>query len=289
MATGKSKTGLGRGFDSLLPTAFDTSILIDEGERVQKLAITVLAPNPDQPRTIFDEVALQELADSITQYGIVQPLVASPHENGYRIIAGERRWRAAQLAGLKHVPVIVRTSQELEQLEIALIENVQRVDLSALEQAVSIERLHQQFNSSYDEIAKRLGKANSTVVNIARLLQLPEAAKQALIAKKITEGHARQILALKKSPEKQAELLELIIKNGWSVRQAERYVTSHKEGVAETDKVRERVETETPATKALSKRLSTPVHIKRMAHGGRLEITFKDDEHLQKLLKSLDT
>ena len=288
MATGKQKTGLGRGFDSLLPTSFDSSILVEEGERVQKLSVTVLVPNPDQPRTVFDKEALQELANSIVQYGIVQPLVASPEGSGYRIIAGERRWRAAQLAGLTHVPTIVRTSKELEQLEIALIENVQRVDLSSMEQAVSIERLHQQFNSSYDAIAKRLGKANSTVVNIVRLLQLPEAAKQALVKKQITEGHARQILALKGQDDKQAELLELIIKHGWSVRQAERYVTSLKEGVGEAKKVHERVQTETPATKALGKRLDTSVHIKRMAHGGRLEITFKDDDHLAHLLQNLE-
>lgn len=282
------QTGLGRGFGTLIPENFDAGILVDEGERVQKLALTVVEPNPDQPRTHFDETALKELAESIKQYGIVQPLVATPAGEKYRIVAGERRWRAAKLAGLTHVPVIVRSTEELQQLEIALIENVQRVDLSPLEQAVSIERLHQQFNAAYDDIAKRLGKASSTVANIARLLQLPEEAKQALAEKKIAEGHARQILALKNVPEKQLELLHLIIANGWSVRQAERYVTSHKEGVAETDKMQERVQTETPQTRALSKRLNTPVHVKRMAHGGRLEITFRDDEHLSELLKGLE-
>jgi len=284
---GTKQRGLGTSFSTLIPQNFDTTILVEDGERIQKLAVEVLQPNPAQPRQHFDEEALQELAQSITQYGIVQPLVASPAGKNYQIVAGERRWRAAKLAGLKQVPVIVRTSKELERLEIAIIENVQRVDLSPLEQAVSIERLHQQFNSPYDEIAKRLGKANSTVVNIARLLQLPEEAKQALIKKDITEGHARQILSLKNSPENQAELLNLIIKNGWSVRQAERYVTSHKEGVKDTEQVRERVETETPATRALGKRLGTSVAVKRMAHGGRLEITFKDDDHLAKLLESL--
>lgn len=285
---GAKQTGLGRGFDSLLPQAFDSTILVEEHERIQKLPVELLDANPDQPRQHFDETALNELAQSIKQYGIVQPLVASPEGTRYRIIAGERRWRAAKIAGLRQVPVIVRTSKELEQLEIAIIENVQRVDLSALEQAISIERLHQQFSTPYEEIARRLGKAHSTVVNIVRLLQLPDAAKEALRDKDITEGHARQILALKNSPQKQAELLKLIITNGWSVRQAERYVTSHKEGVGEADKVHERVHTETPATKALSSRLSTPVHIKRMAHGGRLEITFRDDDHLSTLLQNLD-
>jgi ParB family chromosome partitioning protein len=125
------------------------------------------------------------------------------------------------------------------------------------------------------------------VVNIVRLLQLPDDAKEALRKQEISDGHARQILALKKQPELQAELLKLIVTNGWSVRQAERYVTAHKEGVGEKEHKAQRVETETPATKALAQRLSTPVHIKRMAKGGRLEITFKDDEHLNSLLDSI--
>lgn len=281
--------GLGKGFSSLLPQDFDTAaLLVGEDERVQKLDLARLEPNPDQPRQHFDDVALNELAQSIKQYGIVQPLVASPHGSVFRIVAGERRWRAAKLAGLKQVPVIVRSSKELEQLEIALIENVQRVDLSALEQAVSIERLHVQFSSPYEAIAKRLGKASSTVINTVRLLQLPDEAKNALSKKKISEGHARQILALKGQPDKQAELLHLIVKNGWSVRQSERYVTSLKDGVQDTKKVHERVQTETPATKALSKRLGTPVNVRRMAHGGRLEITFKTDEELAKIINRLE-
>jgi ParB family chromosome partitioning protein len=289
MALGKQKTGLGRGFGSLLPTDFDAaSLLAEEHERIQKLVIKDLQPNPDQPRQHFDETSLQELAASIKQYGVIQPLVATKSGNGYVIIAGERRWRAAQIAGLKQVPVIVRTVKELEQLEIAIIENVQRVDLSPLEQAVSIERLHQQFNSSYESIASRLGKAHSTVVNIVRLLQLPDEAKEALRERAITEGHARQLLALKNAPEKQTELLALIIKHGWSVRQAERYVTSHKEGVKDSAQTQERVQTETPATEALGQRLGTKVAVKRMAHGGRLEITFRDDDHLQTLLQNLE-
>jgi len=163
-----SKAGLGKGLGSLIPEDFDTSMLVESGERIQKIAVGSLTPNPEQPRTTFDTVALSELASSIKQYGIVQPLVVSPYEGGYIIIAGERRWRASKLAGLKNVPAIVRTSKELERLELALVENVQRVDLSALEQAVSIERLHQQFNLAYNEIAQRLGKANSTVNNVVR-------------------------------------------------------------------------------------------------------------------------
>lgn len=287
MSTGK-KVGLGRGFDSLIPQGVDTAMLFDDQERVQKIAVTSLSPNPDQPRTTFDEDALMQLAESIKQHGILQPLVVTPYgESKYAIIAGERRWRAAQLAGEVKVPVIVRTTKELERLEIALVENVQRVDLSPLEQAVSIERLHQQFSMTYEAIAKRLGKASSTVNNIVRLLQLSDDAQQALNKGEIFEGHARAILSLKGMPEKQAELLRNIRSHGWSVRQAEQFVTSLKEGFKETKATRERMQTETPATKKLSKKLGgMPVHIRRMAKGGKLEIGFKSDEDLERILQS---
>lgn len=282
------QTGLGRGFGSLIPQNFDAGLLVDESERVQKLAVELLVPNPDQPRTIFDETALHELAASIKRYGIVQPLVVSPQGKKYTIIAGERRWRASIVAGLKTVPALVRTSKELEQLELALVENVQRVDLSPLEQAVSIERLHQQFNLSYQVIAQRLGKAATTVINMVRLLGLPEAARLALADRQITEGHARQILALKSQPEKQDELLKLIVQHGWSVRQAERFVTSIKDGFQESKAAVARMSSETPETKRLKKRYGTDVRIHRMAKGGRVEIVFSDDEQLASLLQDLE-
>jgi ParB family chromosome partitioning protein len=282
------RSGLGRGLGSLIPQNFDAGLLVDESERVQKLAVSALVPNPDQPRTVFDQAALEELAASIKRYGVVQPLVASPKGSTYILIAGERRWRAAQLAGLKSVPVMVRTSQELEQLELALVENVQRVDLSPLEQAVSIERLHQQFNLTYAEVAKRLGKAETTVSNMVRLLQLPEAARTALREKQISEGHARQILSLKTMPEKQTELLNMITKNEWSVRQAERFVSSVKAGYAETKAAEQRMAVETPETQRLSKRYGASVKIHRTAKGGRVEIAFANDAQLAQLLADLE-
>jgi ParB family transcriptional regulator, chromosome partitioning protein len=283
------KMGLGRGFDTLLPQNFDKSLLMDDHERIQKIAPEDLVPNPDQPRQHFDQEALEQLASSIKQYGIVQPLVVTPQaKGGYAIVAGERRWRAAKIAKLQKIPVIVRTVQQLENLELALVENVQRVDLSPLEQAVSIERLHQQFSMTYVDIAKRLGKADSTVVNIVRLLQLPEVARKALQEKKITEGHARTILSLKDMPDKQMDLLKAIQKNGWSVRQAEQFVTSIREGFKEVKATRERMSTQTQETKQLSKKIGgSPVFIRRMAKGGKLEIVFKTDEELQKILSTL--
>ncbi|HET7059744.1 MAG TPA: ParB/RepB/Spo0J family partition protein [Candidatus Saccharimonadales bacterium] len=277
--------GLGKGFDALISNDFDKSLLLTSEDRVEKIPVDKLHPGQHQPRQHFDEAALQELAASITRHGIVQPLVVTPDSSGnYSLIAGERRWRAATIAGLKDVPAIVRERKELEQLEIALIENVQRVDLSPLEQAVSIERLHEQFNLGYDEIAKRLGKGSSTVQNIVRLLKLPEAARDALAARKITEGHARAILSLKGDTERQDYLLRTIIAQGWNVRQAERFATSVKSGIKEAKKAHARALAETTETKQLSKKLGAPVSLKRTARGGKLEITFKSDDDLSRIV-----
>lgn len=282
------KRGLGKGFDSLISSDFDKSLLLTSEDRVEKLPVKALHPGPHQPRTHFDEGALKELSTSIKRHGIVQPLVVTPEKDGtYSLVAGERRWRAAKLANLESVPAIVRERKEIEQLEIALIENVQRVDLSPLEQAVSIERLHEQFNLGYDEIAKRLGKATSTVSNTVRLLQLPETAREALAKGDITEGHARALLALKADSERQEYLLRTIISQGWSVRQAERFVSSVKAGVKETKKAKERVQIETPETKRLGKKLGTPVTLRRTAKGGKLEIAFTSDEELARIITLL--
>jgi len=284
----KLNKGLGKGFGSLIPADFDASLLMDADERIQNILISEIMPNPEQPRRIFENTALQELSSSIKQYGILQPLILVPISgNEYKIVAGERRWRAAQLAGLQKVPAIVRLEQELEQLEIALIENVQRVDLSPLEQAVSIERLHQQFNMTYAQIADRLGKAVTTLNNIVRLLQLPPSGREALQTGLISEGHARAILALKDLPDKQTELLESIKAKGWSVRQAEQYVRTQKDGITKKNAVSQQMSKITPETKELAKLLEVPVTIYRTAKGGRLEIHFSSDDDLQKILLKL--
>ena len=282
------KSSLGRGMDSLLPQNFDQSFLLEESERIQKIDIQKIKPNKDQPRKHFDEEAITQLASSIKQYGILQPLIVSPGEaDNYIIIAGERRYRASQKAGLSSLPVIVRSSEELEQLEIALVENVQRVDLSPLEQASSIERLHEQFNMSYIDIAKRLGKADTTVVNIVRLLQLPDNVKAALKEKKISEGHARTILALKNALDKQNELLRNIINNKWSVRQAEQFVIGAKKDKKTDKELDKHMVRENKETQALSKQIAAPVTIRRTAKGGKLEIGFTSDKDLSEIIKRL--
>ncbi len=278
-----TKTGLGKGLDALIPEEFDSSIL-ESNERIQKLPIKAVVPNPDQPRKHFDEESLSELAKSIKSHGIVQPLIVTKNGEKYRIIAGERRWRSAQLAGLKEVPAVVRSLELIEELEVAIIENVQRVDLSPLEQALSIQRLHNQFNLSYAEIAEKLGRAVPTIHNTVRLLQLPQIAKEALEKSQITEGHARAVLALKDDTQRQKELLESILKYGWTVRQAEQFVTaSRQEEKQSTSKVKAHMATTNTQTEVLAKKLKTSINIRRTAKGGKLEVYFKDDADLDRI------
>jgi ParB family transcriptional regulator, chromosome partitioning protein len=283
------KQALGRGIGALLPQDLDQSILQEDNERVQKLLISDIVPNPDQPRREFDSDALAELADSLTQHGVVQPIIVMrvSGNNNYQIIAGERRWRAASLAKLTHIPAIVRSLKELEQIEISLIENIQRVDLSPLEQAMSVYKLQQQFNLGVEEIAKKLGKAPSTISNLSRLLQLPDDAREALRQGKISEGHARAILSLKGMASKQVELLRSIVNNGWTVRQAEQFATAAKEG-ASAQAARHRTVTETDLTRQVGKQLGTKVQIKHTAKGGQLIIRFDSDQHLQEIANKLN-
>lgn len=286
----KNQRGLGKGFDMLMPQGLE-NVLVEKGkDRVQNVFTKDITPNPEQPRRTFDEEALKELADSIKQYGVLQPLlVTSTSQGKFQIIAGERRWRASKLAGLDKIPVVVRTSKDLEKLEIALTENIQRVDLSPLEQAASIQRLHELFSVSMEDIAKRLGKAPSTVTNIVRLLQLPPAAQDALLHNRISEGHARSILALKDYPEQQEQLLLLIQKHGWSVRQAEQFVIAAKTGAASTERATQHTRSETPETERLSKLLGSDVRVQNMAQGkGRLIISFKSPSDFERLVRLLD-
>ncbi len=282
------KGGLGKGFGSLLPDNFDESILTDKKDRVQKLLISDILKDPQQPRKRFDATEIDELSQSIKRFGILQPIVVRPHMDTYMIVAGERRYHAAKKAGLTHLPALVRTPLELERLEIGLIENMQRVDLSSMEQAISIARLNQQFNISYQDIAKRLGKAHTTVINIVRLLQLPDTASKALEQNQITEGHARAILALKENQPSQEKLLANIIRNKWSVRQAEQFVSAQRSVTDKNrDTAKKHMRIKNPETRRLSKQLHADVTIARTAKGGRLQIAFSSDDELNRILVEL--
>ncbi len=290
------KKGLGRGFDSLIPTqvldeTFDPTVQQDEQvSELRKIALSDIAADPDQPRRHFDDESLQELSDSIKEHGVLQPIVVTRSGDSYVIVAGERRWRAAKMAGLLKIPALVRTLSNQHKLELALIENIQRRDLNPLETATAYLKLHQQFNMTYEDIGKRVGgKAISTISNALRLLQLPEAAKKALVEGAISEGHARQILAVE-NPKAQQELLRLIVNEGWSVRKAEQFVVGYKQtdtGQARAKQAKVKLQTENVHTKALGKRLKADVRIKNTAKGGQLVITYKDDGDLERITSAL--
>ena len=288
-----TQKGLGKDFSALIPDDMLSEALAvgSATDQIEHISLNQLSPDRTQPRKHFDQQALQELADSITQHGIVQPLIVAKQGGSYIIIAGERRYRAAQLAGLQDVPAIVRTVDEQEKLEVSLIENVQREDLSKLELAAAYLKLHDQFNLDNKAIGAQVGRSESSVVNIIRLLQLPAQAKEALNKNLITEGHARQIVALK-SEEDQLKLLELIIKNNWTVRQAEGYVVGRKQEAKSADKetgekAMLRTQSETKETQAVAKRLETKVTVKHLAKGGNLVIRYNDETHLEKLINNL--
>lgn len=293
----KKAGGLGRGFESLIPTdvldeTFDPTAGGEQSSELRHVKRDRIRPNAEQPRRHFDEEALEELASSIREHGIIQPLVVTPSGDGFEIVAGERRWRAAGIAGLEKVPVIVRTLSEQHKLELALIENLQRRDLNPLETATAYLKLHTQFNLTYEEIGHRVGgKAVSTISNVLRLLQLPADAKQALMDGLISEGHARQILALDDDAVR-SDLLTHIIREGWSVRKAEQFVVGYKRGeksdARQADAIKH-TRRETTFTKQLSKRLALPVVQKTTAKGGQIIISYTSDDELETLQRKLSS
>lgn len=286
-----SVKSLGKGFDVLVPVGLDIeTIAAGSQEKVQRLAVDIVVPKVDQPRKNFDEIALEELAQSIRVHGIVQPLIVSQVEqNLYSIIAGERRWRAAKIAGLTEVPAIIRSATEHEQVELALLENVQRSDLKPLELSATIFRLHTQFGQSYEDIAKRLGKSYPTIINTIRLLSLPKDMQLALQQCKMTEGHARALLSLQKLPKEQINLFTQILSKGWNVRQAEQYVVSIKRG--SKSQTNERTAKTVPDISAIKMQKylgAKKVTFQRSAKGsGKMIITYSSEDELAKIVAKI--
>lgn len=279
--------GLGKQFGSLMPDNFDDSILVDKKDRVKNLLISDIFPNPDQPRREFEQESIKELAQSIKQYGILQPLIVTPEGDKYMIIAGERRFRAAGLANLEFLPALIRSSEELERLEIGLIENVQRVDLSPLDQAVSIARLNEQFNVDYKEIAKRLGKAHTSILNTVRLLQLTDEAKKALSGGSITEGHAKALLALKDDPELLDKILAKVLQGKLSVRRTESLVkqTTNENKIKASKKTNDDYKEK---LKPLQSIFGSKVSIANKSRGkGMVTISFQNKKELEKIISLL--
>lgn len=293
-----SKKGLGRGFESLIPTdvldeAFDPTVSSDEQiSELRYIRTDDIEPDPQQPRRMFDKDALDELAASIKEHGVLQPIIVAPGKNGFVIVAGERRWRAASQAGLAKIPALVRTLSGQHKLELALIENLQREDLNPMETATAYAKLKSQFNLTIEQIGQRVGgKSIQAISNYMRLLQLPDFAKKAVADRKITEGHARQLLALSGDEAAQRDLLKHIEKEGWSVRKAEQYVIGYKKGDQQQDKrvaaVRS-TKTHTDFTEQFSQRIALPVVQKTMGGGrGQIIISYATDEELQRLQQLL--
>lgn len=285
--------GLGRGLDKLIPTDtvedfFDPTA--EEDEKVSKLrdiAVDEIIPDPDQPRREFDEKQLEALARSIKENGVVQPIVVVKEGEKYKIVAGERRWRASRMANLDKIPAIVRTLDAQKRLEISLIENVQREDLNPIEIATVYAKFRSQFNLSNAEIAKRVGKSESAIINTTRLLNLPDSAKHAMVEHKLSEGQMRPLVTL---DEAQIEkILPKIIDEGWSARKVEQYkVNLNNRAKAEkAGAEREKQETDTYA-ESIGDRLGVKVAIKTSARGtGEIVLKFKNKEELEKLCSIL--
>jgi len=278
------KRGLGRGLDALIEKSEPKP-----DEPVRTLPVASLHPNRFQPRTYFDEAAIEDLVASVRAQGIIQPLVVTPEGEGYAIIAGERRWRAAQRAGLAAVPVVVRqVADDRELLELALVENLQRSDLNPIEEAEAYAALQEKFGLSQEEVAGRVGKARTTVTNALRLLRLPDEVLDLLREGRLTAGQARPLLGIQ-DPEEQIRLADRAVRDGLSARDLERLAAEPQPEESRKPKKPDRpVEVHTAAAEErLTRRLQTRVEIKRQGKKGHLRIHFHSEEELMRLFDVL--
>ncbi|KKQ01115.1 MAG: Chromosome (Plasmid) partitioning protein ParB / Stage 0 sporulation protein J [Candidatus Moranbacteria bacterium GW2011_GWD2_36_198] len=251
---------------------------------VMEVDVSLIVANPHQPRNLFDDEKLENLAQSIKMHGIIQPLIVSKKGNLYELIAGERRFQASKIVGLKKVPVIIREASELQKLELAIIENIQRHDLNAIEEGRAYQKLADEYQMNQEEVAAKMGKSRSLVANKIRLLNLPIEVQKGLIDGKITEGHAKTILSLD-NPEKQRALYELILKSNLTVRQAE-------EKTKEVSvKSYNRSKSIDPEVKKLEEELvgmlGTKVRVNKSGDGGKIVIEYYSREDLDSLLEKM--
>ncbi len=287
--------GLGKGLDSLIPNAVGEAKNKKETEKKSGeeqsgketiVKITMVEPNRKQPRKNFDEDALQELSDSIKQVGLIQPILVQDRKDHYEIIAGERRWRAAKMAGLKEVPVIIRDYTEQEIMEISLIENIQREDLNPIEEALAYKRLLEDFHLKQDEVAERVSKSRAAVTNSIRLLKLCDNVQQMVIDGMLSTGHARALLAVE-DPEEQYTLAQRVFDENLSVREVEKLVKNlHKPEKPKKvdDKTMQAIYLD--IEDKLKQKLSTKVTVTSKGEGaGKIEIEFYNHEDLDRLLE----
>lgn len=280
-----SKRGLGRGLQALLPGANEPDM---DKERIVEIPVRDIQVNKNQPRHFFNEDKLNELAMSIKEHGVVQPIIVRrAGEDKYELVAGERRWRAAQIVGLKKIPAIIKLLTEKETSEIALIENIQREDLNPIEEAAAYKALMEEYGLTQEELSQRIGKSRPFIANTVRLLSLPETVRKMVSEGLLSAGHARALLGLQAKKE-QEELARKIAQKGLSVRQTEKAI---KETAEARKKVKEKAKDEDPVLREiedrLTRRLSTRVKISHGTKNGKIEIEYYGDEELQRLLDTL--
>lgn len=281
-----SKKGLGRGLGALIPEMEDAE---QEREHIQEIEVSKITGNPRQPRKSFDQAKLDELASSIREHGVVQPIVVRPKGSGYEIVAGERRWRAAKQAGLNRIPALVREFSEAEVMEIALIENLQRQDLNPVEEAEAYRLLMEGFQLTQDDLAKRLGKSRPQITNTLRLLQLSPVAKAEVESGRLTMGHAKVLLGVQ-SKDEQNSLATRIAQEGLSVREVEDVIRRSAAGSAGRARTKPQVGL-TSDLRAVERQLNelfgTPVKLVAGEQKGKIEITFFGNEGLGRILDAL--
>ena len=283
--TPPKKSALGRGLDALISTDL---VKTQGSSSINEIPVSQIHANPDQPRRDFDPESLQELAESIREIGIIQPITLRKIAEGdYQIIAGERRFRAAGLAGLKTIPAYIRTADDENVMAMALIENIQREDLNSMEVALACQNLLEVYNMTQEQLSARIGKKRATIANYIRLLKLPAEIQVALKNKQIDMGHARALLAID-DPMKQLQLFHELTKYGYSVRMVEDKARQMNEKKAQTSKSAAD-DSLAPLGRQLSKFLGAPVKVKSNAKGaGSISISFKNDEDLARLMQMFD-
>lgn len=284
------KRGLGKGLDALLGTRTETESAATDSASLHTLAVDLIQRGQYQPRKDFDNAALEELANSIKAQGMVQPIVVRqlPRQGSYEIIAGERRWRAAQLAGLHEVPVVIKDVSDQTAMCMALIENIQRQDLNPLEEANALSRLIEEFDMTHEAVAESVGRSRSSVSNLLRLLDLDEQVKQRLVDRELEMGHARALLPL--ANNRQIEAAKTIAKKGLSVREAEALVKRLQSGATPVKKsaLAKKDANITHLENELAKKLGAPVVIKHSARGkGELKIHYNSTDELEGILKHI--
>jgi len=278
------RKALGKGLSALIPEA---DRLDDEQAAFFQCPIETISPNPNQPRQRFSSIELDEMAASVREKGVITPLLVSRRtDGGYQLIAGERRWRAAQKAGLERVPVVVRDATPLEALELALIENIHRTDLNPIEEAAAYHHLLEQSGSTQEDLAKRLGKDRSSITNLVRLLKLPKGIQQDVMDGRLSMGHARLLAGMKDHPAQKA-LRDAIVKRGLSVRQAEALAKKTKSPSGAVGKKTSADPYVRSLEDRLKRSLGTKVEIRSRRGQGRITLHFYSDEELDRLVEHL--